>query len=71
MSMTTLLLAVLGWCVASVAMAGLWAAVMAGARIGAERNRSVLREAGVGGAVGGAAFVPAPRSAPADAPVAA
>jgi hypothetical protein len=65
--MTTLLLAVLGWCVASVAMAGLWAAVMAGARIGAERNRSALRE----GAVGDGAFVPAPRTAAVDAPVAA
>lgn len=66
--MTTLLLAVLGWCVASVAMAGLWAAVMAGARIGAERNRSALREALP---AGGTALVPAPRTAPADAPVAA
>ena len=65
--MTTLMLAVLGWCVASVAVAGLWAAVCAGARKGASRNVAVWQQPA---RVVPAGLVPVPRAASIDQPVA-
>jgi hypothetical protein len=66
--MTSLLLAMLGWCLASVAIAGLWAAVCAGARKGAAANAPAWSSAPV--RVVPAGLVPAPRVAAADQPVA-
>jgi hypothetical protein len=66
--MTSLMLALLGWCLASVAVTGLWAAVCAGARKGAAANVPAwstppLRVVPEG-------LVPVPRAAAADQPVA-
>jgi hypothetical protein len=62
--MMTLMLAVLGWCAASVVVAGLWAAVCTGARQGAAANVPAWRQAPA--RIVPAGVVPVPRSAAAD-----
>lgn len=71
--MMTLMLATLGWCLVSVVAGAGWAAVMAGARKGELRHRPSLSSdvALSEAALPAAGLVPAPRTAGADAVVAA
>ena len=66
--MTTLLLAVLGWCLVSFVATSALAAVCAGARKGAAANGPAWQRPVVLGAA--PLHVPAPRAALADAPLA-
>ena len=60
--MMTLMLAALGWCLVSLAVAAGWAAVMTGARLGGARNRPAC-VSGDGTVSADAVRVPLPRSA--------
>ena len=64
--MTLILLAVLGWCAVSVVAAAVMSAVFVGARNGEARNVPAWRRQ----PTVVPDFLPAPRRAPADAPVA-
>ena len=61
--MTMLLLGTAGWCLVSVLVAAFWAAVCAGARIGAQRQRDVWARTADPRPVPVPVAVPAPRAA--------